>query len=83
MFFLYRIVYFFRVNSCLNFIKIDTFFMQFEDIRVFMSCSFFYPCRIFCRVLVIFLYRIKFVFVSYSYRVAVSCPKLSGLKNIN
>ena len=44
-----------------------------------MSCSFFYPCRVFCRVLVIFSCRVKFVFVSCSCRVAVSCPELPGL----
>ena len=29
-----------------------------------MSCSFFYPCGVFYRVLVIFSCRVKFVFVS-------------------
>ena len=39
----------------------------------------FVSCRVFCRVLVIFSCRVKFVFVSCSYHVAVSCPKLPVL----
>ena len=40
---------------------------------------FVYRCRIFYRVLVIFLFHIKFAFMSYSCHVAALCLELSGL----
>ena len=40
----------------------------------------FVSCRVFCRILIIFLCYIKFIFVSYSYHIIISCPKLSDLK---
>ena len=65
------------------FLKIDTFSCNSCNFKIFVSpCRIHFlsvSCRVFCRVLVIFLCHVKFVFVSCSCRIAVSCPKLPGL----
>ena len=43
----------------------------FRVVFIFLSVS----CCIFCRILIIFSYRIKFIFISYLYHIAVSYSK--------
>ena len=76
--------YFFRVMTCI-FFRINSYFGIFKNWHIFLaihvilsySCLrvvfifLFVLCRVFCRVLIIFSCRVKFVFVSYL--------KLSGL----
>ena len=81
-----------RVMMCIFFVSISVliFFknwhiflaihtiLRYSCLRVvfiFLSVS----CRIFCHILVIFSCRIKFVFISYLYRIAESYLKLPGL----
>ena len=78
-FYIILCIFFMSIRVLMFFKNWHIFFVIHVILRYSCLCIVFIFLSVLCRILVIFSYRIKFVFMSCSYYIIISYPKLSDL----